>query len=473
MSDLTGQVLSQRYQVEASIGRGGMAEVYKVWDRRRASYLAVKVLREDLAEDKIFLRRFRREAQTLSRLQHPNIVRFYGLDQDGLLAFMLMDFIEGTSLRREIFEASSPFRLQRVLEVMRAVCGALHYAHSEGVIHCDVKPGNILIEISGRVLVSDFGIARMAESATTTMVGSGTPAYMAPEQVRGESPTLQTDIYTLGIVLYEMLTGGERPFTGEQAQITGSTNEKVRWEQQFLPPISLHHYNPDIPKPVSSVVMQCLKKEPEKRYRNALELFSALQSAISCTGLAVTASQTVTASAQGEASGTRSSPAIGEVPICEPASLGTEALGSAWKVLGRRITPIHLYMLAGFIIISLFGTVWAWSFLNRQGSGLFALFATETPTQTLTISPLPTATDTATPTPTRTLVPTYTASSTPTRTSTPTHTLTPSSTPTQTLVPQIFQPTNTPKPTKKPRKRSSPTEPYPPPAPTEPYPAYP
>jgi serine/threonine protein kinase len=275
--NLIGQTLLGRYRVDAFIGRGGMAEVYKVWDTKRAVPLAMKLLREDLAEDKIFLRRFKREARTLSNLQHPNIVRLYGLEQDGDLAFMLMDYVEGTTLRKEIFHAKKAISVERVLEVMRPVCSALHYAHQMGMVHCDAKPGNIMIEHTGRVLVTDFGISRMTDAATATMVGMGTPAYMAPEQARGQDPTPQTDIYALGVVLFEMLTGGERPFTGEQAETTGSTSEKVRWEQIHFEPPSPRKWNPGILPKVEALVLKCLEKDPTKRWRSALEMLNALE----------------------------------------------------------------------------------------------------------------------------------------------------------------------------------------------------
>lgn len=280
MLDLTGRLINNRYHVVAFIGRGGMAEVYQVWDQKRASHLAMKVLREDLAEDKIFLRRFRREAQTLEKLQHPNIVRFYGLEREGDLAFMLMDFVEGTTLRKVIFRAEGPLALAQVLEVARPVCSALHYAHQLGLVHCDLKPANVMIHHNGPVLVTDFGIARMTDAATVTMVGFGTPAYMTPEQVRGENPTPQTDIYAVGVVLFEMLTGGERPFIGEQAPITGTTGEKVRWEHLNLAPPSPRRFNPSLSPQLESLILGCLAKNPRDRYRSSLELLSALEAAI-------------------------------------------------------------------------------------------------------------------------------------------------------------------------------------------------
>ena len=280
MNSLLGTTLLNRFHVDAYLGRGGMADVYRVYDKQRAVYLAMKLLREDLAEDKIFLRRFHREGQNLARLQHPHIVRFYGLEQDGDLAFMLLDYVEGTTLRKEIFHAMGPIPGERITEVFRPVSSALHYAHHMGVVHCDVKPSNIMQHKNGTILLSDFGIARLTESATMTMVGIGTPAYMAPEQVIGETPSPPTDIYSLGVVLYEMLTGGERPFTGDQASATGTTAEKVRWEHLHLSPPSPRKYSPSISHEIEAVVMICLEKKPSRRYPDTLTFLEDLENAL-------------------------------------------------------------------------------------------------------------------------------------------------------------------------------------------------
>jgi len=277
MNPLIGQELKGRYRVESALGRGGMAEVYKVWDKQRTTYLALKLLREDLAQDRIFLRRFKREAQTLAKLQHPNIVRFYGLEHDGYNTFMLMDFIEGKTLREEIFGLDgTPMQFDQMLPIIQQLCSALHYAHEEGVVHCDLKPGNVMIHMNGTIQVTDFGIARMMDAATATMVGLGTPAYMAPELVRGHAPTSASDIYSLGIILFEMVTGGERPFTGERATITGSTSEKVRWEQMNLNPPSPRRWNASIPDELVSVVQRAMDKDPSRRFSSASEMLSAV-----------------------------------------------------------------------------------------------------------------------------------------------------------------------------------------------------
>ena len=276
MASLIGKTLKGRYRVDDILGRGGMAEVYKVFDLQRGVPLAMKVLREDLAEDRVFLRRFQREAHNLSKLQHPNIVRFFGLEQEGRTAFILMDYIEGTTLRGLIFDTKGPLPHQQVLEIMQPICSALHYAHQQGIVHCDLKSANIMLDKNGKVYLTDFGIARMTDMATSTMVGIGTPAYMAPELIKGLNPTPQTDIYALGVMLYEMYTGGERPFTGERAAITGTTAERIRWEHLKLNPLPMKLFNHTVSPEIEKIILYCLAKIPSKRYESINKLQQAL-----------------------------------------------------------------------------------------------------------------------------------------------------------------------------------------------------
>ena len=280
MASLVGITLKNRYRVDDFLGRGGMAEVYRVYDKQRNVPLAMKLLREDLAEDRVFMRRFAREAQNLTRLQHPNIVRCYGMEQEGRLVYMLMDFIEGSTLRAQISDYGRPMPFRQVLEILRPVCSALDYAHQMGVVHCDVKSANIMINRSGIVFLTDFGVARSLDTATSTMVGIGTPAYMAPEMILGKDPTPQTDIYALGILLYEMLTGGERPFTGERAAITGTTADKVRWEHIKLEPTPISKYNSTISPELEAAINTAINKKAQLRYRNAQEFLIAVARAM-------------------------------------------------------------------------------------------------------------------------------------------------------------------------------------------------
>ena len=282
MQNLIGKTLNKRYRVEEFLGRGGMADVYKVWDSRRASHLAMKVLQADLAYDRLFIRRFEREAKRLAGLQHPNIVRFYGFEEEDMLVYFLMEYVEGSSLKAEIFrQKGHPMSAAQIRKVLRPVCSALYYAHQNDLVHCDIKPANIMLNKQGQVFLADFGIARTSEAATTaTLVGMGTPAYMAPEQVKGLDPTPQTDIYALGIVLYEMLTGGERPFTGERAGVTGSLSEKVRWEQLNLEPIPITRFNPRLNSGILVVLEKCLAKDPQKRFATPFDFLNALEMAL-------------------------------------------------------------------------------------------------------------------------------------------------------------------------------------------------
>jgi serine/threonine protein kinase len=284
---LTGAMLKNRFRIDQLIGRGGMADVYKVWDSQRANYLAIKILRKDLANNRLFLNHFQREGHTLEQLQHPNIVHFYGLDQDGTMAFILMEYIEGSNLQTEITRLDGrAMALARILEILRPVCSALHFAHRSGIVHCDLKPANIIISKSGRVLVTDFGIAYMIDEMTETIAGMGTLAYMAPEQVRSETPTPQTDIYALGVILFEMLTGGKQPFTGEAATIGDTIKERMFWEQLNLQPPPARRYNPNLSSEIDALLMRCFAKAPGERYASALDLlntFTQVSSGLSTT----------------------------------------------------------------------------------------------------------------------------------------------------------------------------------------------
>lgn len=275
MEDLIGQTLLDRYYVEEFVGRGGMAEVYRARDLRRRIPVALKFLREDMAEDEVFLRRFRREARVLETLQHPNIVRYYGFEETDALHFLVVEFIDGEGLRKKLSRLSRPLTLAQALAILEPVCNALHYAHAEGIFHCDIKPANIMIDRAGRVVVADFGIAKLAESATVTSSSTGTPAYMAPEQCRGQKVDARTDIYALAITTFEMLTL-DRPFTGDMATIQGAVSERIRWEQLKATPPSPRKYNPEIPPWAEQAILKALEKPRNRRFPSVLAFYDAL-----------------------------------------------------------------------------------------------------------------------------------------------------------------------------------------------------
>jgi serine/threonine protein kinase len=457
MADLVGRILLNRYRVDSFIGRGAMADVYKVWDTQRVSFLAMKVLHEELAMDAIFLRRFQREARTLAQLQHPSIVRFYGLEEDDLLICIMLDYIDGSTLQREIKQTQGPLALARVTQIYRPVCSAIHYAHLQGAVHCDLKPSNILIADAGRVLVTDFGLVHMLEGATsTTIVGGGTPAYMAPEQVRGDDPSKQTDVYALGVILFEMLTGGERPFTGEDSQATGSLRNKVMWAHVNQVAPSPRLYNPKVSGRLAAVVARCLEKDPAARFPTALDLLIALESAIDRTALIAPMAAIAPSTAAIELA-----PASAPTPI---GPRGSTADQSAAKQRRRWIAIGTLTVLAaiggGAILIN--GPIGQRPpTVSVPNQAVVTPTATETATATSTATSTVTPTSTATATPTSTFTPTSTTTSTPTATATATVTRTPTRrptrrptvTPTATATVQSTETeTSTPQPTEKPEK---------------------
>lgn len=274
-----GTLLLNRYRVLELIGRGAMSEVWQAMDLRRHAIVAIKLLREDLAEDPEFLRRFSQEANALAQLDHPNIVRFYSFERQGNLAFLVLDFIQGITLRRYLLEQNGPLSLEEATAIFRQIAGALQYAHDTGIVHRDIKPGNILISSDKRVYISDFGIAKVIEGATLATMAVGTPAYMSPEQILGQKMDHRTDIYSLGVVLYEMVTG-RRPFTGEEEGLTGtSTIERVRQAHIHKDMPDPHQWNPALTTEIVEVLRKALAKNPEDRWPTVIDMLHAWEQA--------------------------------------------------------------------------------------------------------------------------------------------------------------------------------------------------
>ena len=271
-----GQIYLNQFRVDAFVASGGMGAVYRVWDIKRNVPLAMKVLHSDLADDPSIFKRFKREANALKKLAHPNIVPFYGLYQTPEFAFLLERFVDGPSLK-EILRAKhgKPMSVNEVLIYLKALSAALGYAHANGVVHCDVKPGNVMIDQGGNIYLTDFGIARHSDSTTTTLATSGTAAYMAPEQILGEPVSPATDVYALGVMLFEMLTG-QRPFKG--AERISEKNRKTSEDMLFAnlsasapDPCVL---NPSIPTKLSKVILIALEKKPVERYQSTQTLYA-------------------------------------------------------------------------------------------------------------------------------------------------------------------------------------------------------
>jgi eukaryotic-like serine/threonine-protein kinase len=260
-------VLSDRYQVEARIGAGGMAEVYRGFDQVLNRTVAIKVLLPQMARDTSFVARFRREAQAAARLNQPNIVGVYDTGADDGTQYIVMEFIEGQTLGEFMATGRRPTPVQSA-EIAQKICAAIAAAHAQGVIHRDIKPGNVMITRDGVIKVMDFGIARVLgpETAPQTSAVLGTASYLSPEQAQGGPVDARTDIYSLGAVLYELLTG-RPPFTGDSPVA-------VAYKQVNETPAVPSSLNPDVPARLDAVVMKALSKNPSNRYQTADE-FSA------------------------------------------------------------------------------------------------------------------------------------------------------------------------------------------------------
>ncbi len=262
--------LSERYALEERVASGGMGSVYAAIDERLNRKVAVKLLREELADDPRFVERFRREARSVAGLSHPNIAAVYDYGEDGDRRYIVMELVAGLDLARVLRE-EAPLDPQRAADIAAQACDALAHAHSAGVIHRDVKPGNIIVGDNGRVKVTDFGIARAAGQSTLTATGSviGTAQYLSPEQASGDVVGARSDLYSLGIVLYEMLTGAV-PFTGDTP--IGIAMKHVA--EGVPAPSSV---NPDVPKALDAVVAKATAKAPQDRWPDAASMATALR----------------------------------------------------------------------------------------------------------------------------------------------------------------------------------------------------
>jgi serine/threonine-protein kinase len=270
------QTIAGRYRIEGRLGAGGMSTVFRATDSVLERSVAVKLLAEHLAEDEAFVARFRREALSAARLQHPNIVQVFdsGQDPESGRHYIVMEYVDGPSCA-DLLRERKRLEVDETVHIVRDACHGLDYAHRAGVVHRDVKPGNLLIAQEMNIIkLADFGIAKAAEQTRITQVGSvlGTAAYLSPEQAHGEESGPPSDIYSLGVCAYQFLTGR---LPHEYSSLTELALKQV---QDPVQPIT--DFRPEVPPELDEAIRLCLERDPGNRYRSALEMAQALEAGL-------------------------------------------------------------------------------------------------------------------------------------------------------------------------------------------------
>jgi serine/threonine-protein kinase len=430
-----------KYRIVEQIGRGGMAEVYKAYHPGLDRYVAIKLMHTFLADEEGFLERFQREARSVARLRHPNIVQMYDFDAEENVYYMVMEYLQGPSLKNHLaaLEAQDQWlSLEEALRIVRDVGQALEYAHRHEMFHRDVKPANIMMTASGGAILTDFGIVKMLGAATQlTASGAmvGTPAYMAPEQSMGASGDARADVYSLGIVLYQLVTG-RLPYDAD-------TPMAVVLKHISAPLPIPSTLNPDLPEGIERVILKALAKDPDDRYQSVHDMLEHLDLAM--MGVSIPeVDPSITSAAQ----------PIAGVPTLTGDDLATPVPAARTRVAAPAAPPAArrpawwVFGLIGLAIVA--AIILTSSALGgRDEKATPTASATPKPTTTV-VPPTETVTPTSTPTPTRTPDMTATSfvatrdafeltanapTSTPTSTPTPTPTLTPTPTVTPTPTP--------------------------------------
>ncbi|MCB0033226.1 MAG: serine/threonine protein kinase, partial [Anaerolineales bacterium] len=270
MSDLTNETLG-KYHITKRLGSGGMSRVYLAQQPGLNRNVAIKVLHSHLAEDSDFVNRFEREAASIAQLRHPNITQLFDFDHDHTMGlyYMVMEYIGGPSLKSEIEERrgrEEAFSLDEIVRIFSPLASAVDYAHRQGMVHRDIKPANIMFNSQGQVVLGDFGLVRIASDSHISVAGTiaGTPYYMSPEQARGESGDTRTDIYSLGVVLFELATM-RLPFEGE-------STHSILLKHIADPPPHPTELNASIPAALEAVILKAMEKQPQDRYQTATEM---------------------------------------------------------------------------------------------------------------------------------------------------------------------------------------------------------
>ncbi len=309
------RLLGGRYELDGVVGRGGMAEVYKARDLRLDRIVAVKTLREDLARDQTFQARFRREAQSAASLNHPSIVAVYDTGEDTTatshVPFIVMEFVDGRTVR-DLLRDNRRLLPERALDITDGVLRALDYSHRNGIVHRDIKPGNVMLNRQGEIKVMDFGIARAISDAQATMTQTaqviGTAQYLSPEQARGERVDSRSDLYSVGCLLYELLTG-RPPFTGDSPVA-------IAYQHVRENPIPPSRVDPELPGWADPITLRAMAKDPADRYQSAAEMRSDIQRALGGYPVGAQLSQTASYARGGPGGqGTRQLDPLGQTQL--------------------------------------------------------------------------------------------------------------------------------------------------------------
>jgi eukaryotic-like serine/threonine-protein kinase len=272
-----GATLNGRYRIEELLGQGGMSAVYKASDPNLKRVVAVKLIHAHLAGDPQFLTRFEEEAASVARLRHPNIIQVYDFAHDDDTYYMVLEFVPGETLNDRLKRLNSAGRqlpLAEALQAMAQVCDAVDYAHKRGLVHRDIKPANIMLDVSGQAILMDFGIVKIVGGDKHTATGAvlGTALYMSPEQIRGESAEARSDIYSLGVTLFEMLSG-RPPFQADSVMT-------ILMMHLTDPVPNLNDLRADVPIEVKAIIEKAMSKDLQARFQSAEELAQALRTAL-------------------------------------------------------------------------------------------------------------------------------------------------------------------------------------------------
>ena len=270
---IKGELIDNRYKIIKSIGEGGMANVYLAWDTILEREVAVKVLRGDLSDDEKFIRRFKREANSASSLKHPNIVEIYDVGEDNGKYFIVMEYVNGKTLK-SLIKKRGALNINEAIDIMLQLTSGIACAHDSYIIHRDIKPQNVMILEDGRVKITDFGIAMALNSNELTQTNSvmGSVHYFPPEQASGSGSTIKSDIYSLGILMFELLTG-KVPFKGDNA-----VEIAIKHMKDPIP--SVREFNSSIPQSVENIVLRACAKNPKNRYSSASEMYEDLKTCL-------------------------------------------------------------------------------------------------------------------------------------------------------------------------------------------------